>query len=166
MSAGVDMATIKSDIQTATQGNVHVEWAWFQNRMVLRCRACHAVFKCDLPESPDTIAWDLQQWVKRHVPGGIHDKEEIKNPMDLIPLTPTSGEVGLPDASWTKAQQIKAQMEKYKAEIEANEVKQKVIHAQLAKLDAAKHLKKIQDALTDEIERAKPVKIIQGRRFR
>lgn len=136
-------------VQTATKGNVKVEFAWFQNRMEMRCKACHAIYRVDAPQEPTEIAWDIQKWVARHAPGGIHDKEEIALPTAPIPLTadfkkmhplPTAsgGQTGIVDLSSTKAEIIKAQMEKYKAEQEALDLDKKIKWLKLNEEEKAK----------------------------
>lgn len=123
-------------LQIATQGNVTVEFALFVNRMELRCKACHALFRVDAPQDPTGIDWSVQQWVNRHVPGGVHDKDEIALPVAPTPVTadfksPTVpgalfGKTGVIDISEAKAELMKAQMEKYKAEQATVDLEKKV----------------------------------------
>jgi hypothetical protein len=155
-------------LQTATKGDVVVDYAWFQDRMELRCKKCHAVFRCTLPESPTEIDWSIQKWVKQHAPGGEHDTKELHCPVDPIPLTAdfhklpsfnpiplqTGGQTGIIDASEAKAAILKAQMETYKAEQEKKDIDGKVewlkkTAAQKAEVAAAQTEKAKEQALAN-----------------
>ena len=74
-------------LQTASKGNISVDYAWFQDRMELRCKACNAIFRCSLPSNPTEIDWSVQDWVTKHVPGGVHDMKVLHTPVDPIPMT-------------------------------------------------------------------------------
>jgi primosomal protein N' len=128
-------------LQTATAGKVDVEYAWLQDRMTLKCHQCGAIYRCDVPSSPHLIDFTLQGWVNKHSPMGVHDKEELKSPLAPIPMTadfkhPTSWDgiskkpFGNIDESAAKAELIKAQMEKYKAEKETENLDQKIAFLQ------------------------------------
>jgi hypothetical protein len=137
-------------LQTATAGKVSVEYAWAQDRMELKCHQCGALYRCAVPENPSLIDFSLQAWVNKHSPMGVHDKEELKSPLAPIPLTadfkhkpyvkswdaipakhpiPTKP-FGNIDESAAKAELIKAQMEKYKAEKETENLDQKIAFLQ------------------------------------
>jgi hypothetical protein len=130
-------------LQTATAGKVDVEYAWLQDRMTLKCHQCGAVYRCGTPSSPDRIDWELQGWVNQHSTMGVHGKEEKGSPLAPIPLTadfkhPASWDAipvkhpiptkpfGNIDESAAKAELIKAQMEKYKAEQESKSLDKKI----------------------------------------
>jgi hypothetical protein len=115
-------------------GNFSSDWSWFQDRLKITCHDCHAVYTTKKPENAQLLDWELQEWVKKHSTGGPHDKEVIKNPMDVVPLTgdfkalpmqsgQTTGNI---DVSSIKAQQIKDQMKKYKMEIESENLDKKI----------------------------------------
>ena len=111
-------------LQTASKGNISVDYARFQDRMELRCKACNAIFRCSLPSNPTEIDWSVQDWVTKHVPGGVHDMKVLHTPVDPIPMTadfqklPGLHPLPTVDASEKKAAILKMQMEKYKAEQE------------------------------------------------
>jgi hypothetical protein len=197
-------------LQTATNGKVEVTYAWSQERMELRCHQCGAVYRCAVPESPSLIDFSLQAWVNKHSPMGVHDKEELKSPLAPIPMTadfkhPASwdaipGKHPIPvkpfggiDESAAKAELIKAQMEKYKAEKETENLDQKIAFLQqtakqkaalkvaeeqndlVAKEAALQSLLQIMSKMSitkiePEPEPAPPatktVRIVTGRRFR
>jgi hypothetical protein len=126
-------------VQTATNGQVNIEWAWFQARLALRCHFCGASYKCSAPVTVEMIEYDIQSFVNKHSPNGVHDKEDksLKNPMDPIPLTADFKKVGPVydnwlgesqskiDASVTKANILQDQMKKYKAEQEKIDLEEK-----------------------------------------
>jgi transcription elongation factor Elf1 len=201
------MATVQNDIQsfmrqwlqTATAGKVTVDFAWFQDRMELRCHQCGAVCRCAAPASVTEIDWNLQAWVNTHSAMGTHGKDEEKTPVDPIPITadfksiPPKKPFGNIDDSAAKAEIIKAQMEKYKAEQESKNLEGKIdwlkkVGAQkkeLAEAEAAQDAEAKEKALlkllelmqTVTIPKAVPpiqvatgmpkkAKIATGRRFR
>ena len=119
-------------LQTASKGNISVDYARFQDRMELRCKACNAIFRCSLPSNPTEIDWSVQDWVTKHMPGGVHDMKVLHTPVDPIPMTadfqklPGLHPLPTVDASEKKAAILKMQMEKYKAEQEQADLTKKV----------------------------------------
>lgn len=133
-------------VKTATAGAVSVDFAWFEDRVQFRCHKCGAIYRCTTPQKVDEIDWNIMQWVKRHSPNGVHDKEEVKAPVAPIPLTADfkhspGWTKPLIDESEENAAIIKAQMEKYKKEKEQIDLDEKAafikkIAAEKAKVEA------------------------------
>ena len=140
-------------LQTASKGNISVDYAWFQDRMELRCKACNAIFRCSLPSNPTEIDWSVQDWVTKHVPGGVHDMKVLHTPVDPIPMTadfqklPGLHPLPTVDASEKKAAILKMQMEKYKAEQEQADLTKKVEWLQKTEKEKAEIAKAQDEAL-------------------
>jgi hypothetical protein len=56
--------------------DVNIDYAWHVDRLRAGCRQCHTVEVLPIPESPDKIDWTLQDYVRRHRPGGPHCRDE------------------------------------------------------------------------------------------
>ena len=143
-------------LQTASKGNISVDYAWFQDRMELRCKACNAIFRCSLPSNPTEIDWSVQDWVTKHVPGGVHDMKGLHTPVDPIPMTadfqklPGLHPLPTVDASEKKAAILKMQMEKYKAEQEQADLTKKVEWLQKTEKEKAEIAKAQDEALQNQ----------------
>lgn len=143
-------------LQTASKGNISVDYAWFQDRMELRCKACNAIFRCSLPSNPTEIDWSVQDWVTKHVPGGVHDMKVLHTPVDPIPMTadfqklPGLHPLPTVDASEKKAAILKMQMEKYKAEQEQADLTKKVEWLQKTEKEKAEIAKAQDEALQNQ----------------
>jgi len=157
-------------------GNFSSDWSWFQDRLKITCHDCHAVYTTKKPENAQLLDWELQEWVKKHSTGGPHDKEDIKNPVDVVPLTANfralpmqCSMTGNIDVSSMKAQTIKEQMKKYKMEIESENLDKKiewlkkteaeqaalnVLDAKTAKQEADQKLSKALLSLTEAAQKA------------
>ena len=160
-------------LQTASKGNISVDYARFQDRMELRCKACNAIFRCSLPSNPTEIDWSVQDWVTKHVPGGVHDMKVLHTPVDPIPMTadfqklPGLHPLPTVDASEKKAAILKMQMEKYKAEQEQALTK-KVEWLQTTKFKSPEGTipSKEPDVVFTGSKKLKNAVIAIGRRFR
>ena len=143
-------------LQTASKGNISVDYARFQDRMELRCKACNAIFRCSLPSNPTEIDWSVQDWVTKHVPGGVHDMKVLHTPVDPIPMTadfqklPGLHPLPTVDASEKKAAILKMQMEKYKAEQEQADLTKKVEWLQKTEKEKAEIAKAQDEALQNQ----------------
>jgi hypothetical protein len=56
--------------------DVNIDYAWHVDRMRLDCKQCHTVEVMPLPVSETEIRWELQDYVRRHRPGGPHNLDE------------------------------------------------------------------------------------------
>ena len=143
-------------LQTASKGNISVDYARFQDRMELRCKACNAIFRCSLPSNSTEIDWSVQDWVTKHVPGGVHDMKGLHTPVDPIPMTadfqklPGLHPLPTVDASEKKAAILKMQMEKYKAEQEQADLTKKVEWLQKTEKEKAEIAKAQDEALQNQ----------------
>jgi hypothetical protein len=87
------MPVSKADVQTTIQSYLHqwmktagldvnIQFAWHADRMRVGCKQCHTVEILPVPIDSDKIDWTLQDYVRRHKPGGPHNIDETQ--LDLI----------------------------------------------------------------------------------
>lgn len=62
--------------------NIDIAWAVDVDRMRIGCRSCHTVEMLPFPRSDDNIDWTIQDYVRRHRPGGPHNIDETQQ--DLL----------------------------------------------------------------------------------
>jgi len=58
--------------------DVNIDFAWGVNRMRLGCKQCHTVEVMPVPVDSHEIRWELQDYVRRHRPGGPHNIDETQ----------------------------------------------------------------------------------------
>lgn len=106
-------------------GNVTAEFAWFQNRMKLTCKKCQAHLTVDPPIGTE-IDYGIQQFVKDHV-HKKPDPRVIPNIVDPVAVTADfkpitkwkSGVEGTKQEYIKKEMVIQQQLKAYKQELDA-----------------------------------------------
>ena len=59
-------AYMRQYVKTATDGNVHIIFAYATDRMQLSCRVCDQALTLSQPESAEKVDWAMQEFVKLH----------------------------------------------------------------------------------------------------
>ncbi len=83
-SAKVQIETyLRKWMQTAgLDVRIDISWSPDVERMRIGCKSCHTVEMLPFPTSVNEIDWTVQDYVRRHKPGGPHNIEEKQ--IDLI----------------------------------------------------------------------------------